>query len=92
MELLLQNLISPIVLAFLLGMIARWVKSDLQIPDALYQGLSIYLLFAIGLKGGVALSETSPSELVWPIVATLILGVVTPISAFFILKKAPVSG
>jgi hypothetical protein len=84
MELLIQNLISPVVLAFVLGMIARWAKSDLQIPDALYQGLSIYLLFAIGLKGGVALSETSPAQLLAPIGMTLLLGVLTPIIAFFV--------
>ena len=87
MDLLLQNLISPVVLAFLLGMAARWVRSDLQIPDALYQGLSIYLLFAIGLKGGVAVSETTPGELVGPMAATLLLGVLTPLSAFFVLRK-----
>jgi len=87
MDLLIQNLISPVVLAFVLGMAARWVKSDLEIPPAIYQALSIYLLFAIGLKGGVALSETSPAELVWPIIATLGLGVLTPISAFFVLRK-----
>lgn len=86
MDLLVQNLVSPIVLAFALGMIARWVKSDLEIPDAIYQALSIYLLFAIGLKGGVAISETPASELVGPIIVTLILGVITPISAFFVLK------
>ena len=87
MDLLLQNLISPVVLAFLLGMTARWVKSDLQIPDALYQGLSIYLLFAIGLKGGVAVSETAPMELLGPMAITLVLGVLTPVSAFFILRR-----
>ena len=87
MDLLLQNLISPIVLAFLLGMIARWVKSDLEIPDALYQGLSIYLLFAIGLKGGVALSETALDVLVTPVLSTIALGIFTPISAFWILKS-----
>ena len=87
MDLLLQNLISPIVLAFLLGMIARWVKSDLEIPDALYQGLSIYLLFAIGLKGGVALSETALDVLVTPVLSTIALGIFTPISAFWILRS-----
>ncbi len=86
MDLLVQNLVSPIVLAFALGMVARWVKSDLEIPDAIYQALSIYLLFAIGLKGGVAISETPASELVGPISITLILGIITPISAFFVLK------
>lgn len=87
MDLLIQNLISPVVLSFLFGMIARWVKSDLEIPPALYQGLSIYLLFAIGLKGGVAISNTDPGELVLPVAGTLALGVLTPLSAFLILLK-----
>lgn len=86
MDLLLQNLISPIVLAFALGMVARWVRSDLEIPDAIYQALSIYLLLAIGLKGGVALSDTPAAQLVGPIGITVLLGVLTPISAFFFLS------
>jgi len=86
MELLIQNLLSPVVLCFLLGAIAVWVKSDLEIPDAIYQALSIYLLFAIGLKGGVAIAETPLTELVAPVIVTLILGVVTPFSAFLVLK------
>ncbi|TVP78346.1 MAG: sodium-dependent bicarbonate transport family permease [Puniceicoccaceae bacterium] len=87
MDLLIQNLVSPIVLAFALGMVARWVRSDLEIPDPIYQALSIYLLFAIGLKGGVALSNTSPQELVGPVFATLLFGILTPISAYFFLKS-----
>ncbi len=86
MDLLVQNLISPVVLSFLLGMVARWVKSDLEIPDAIYQALSIYLLFAIGLKGGVAISQTPVTELVAPMGATLLLGLLTPISAFYVLR------
>ena len=87
MDLLIQNLVSPIVLSFALGMVARWVKSDLEIPDAIYQALSIYLLFAIGLKGGVALSETPATTLVGPIGITFLLGVITPLTAFFVLKS-----
>ena len=87
MDLLTQNLISPVVLAFVLGMIARWIRSDLEIPSAIYQGMSIYLLFAIGLKGGVALSETPASELLRPVILTLILGCLTPISAFFFMRS-----
>lgn len=86
MDLVIQNIISPVVLAFILGMTARWVKSDLEIPDAIYQALSIYLLFAIGLKGGVALAETPITQLIAPIGVTLLLGVVTPLSAFFVLR------
>ena len=67
-------------------MVARWVKSDLEFHSALYQGMSIYLLFAIGLKGGVSLSETPVSELVAPAGLTLVLGALTPISAFYLLS------
>lgn len=52
MSLLLDNILTPVVLCFIMGMIARWVKSDLALPEAMYQGISIYLLLAIGLKGG----------------------------------------
>lgn len=74
------------VLAFVLGMVARVVRSDLEIPPAIYQGLSIYLLFAIGLKGGVAIAETPLADLVWPIVITIVLGALTPLSAFGLLR------
>lgn len=87
MDLLIQNLVSPVVLAFIIGIVARRIGSDLEIPSAIYQGLSIYLLFAIGLKGGVSLSQTPPSELVGPILLTLGFGVVTPITAYFLLTK-----
>ncbi len=68
-------------------MVARWVRSDLEIPSALYQGMSIYLLFAIGLKGGVSLSQTPAAELIAPSILTLVLGTLTPISAFYLLKS-----
>ena len=87
MDLLIQNLVSPVVLAFALGMIARWVKSDLEIPAQIYSALSIYLLFAIGLKGGVALSQTPINELIGPLGMTLLLGVATPFSAYFLLRS-----
>jgi hypothetical protein len=84
MELLTSNLTSPIVLAFALGALARLVKSDLELPAAVSSALSIYLLFAIGLKGGVALSETPSSEVLGPALVTLLLGVVTPLTAYAI--------
>ncbi len=46
------SLRSPMVLAFLLGIIAARLKSDLKFPDSSYQSLTIFLLIAIGLKGG----------------------------------------
>lgn len=83
MNLLVENLTSPMVGCFLLGMIATWVRSDLKLPDALYQALSIYLLLSIGLKGGVALSATPVQLVVLPVAATLVLGVLTPLVMFF---------
>ncbi len=85
-EILAANLLSPAVLAFLLGATATLVRSDLRVPDALYQGLSIYLLLAIGLKGGVALSITPASQLLLPALATLALGLLTPVTAFGVLR------
>jgi len=86
MDLLIQNLVSPVVLAFALGILARLLRSDLEIPSAVYQGMSIYLLFAIGLKGGVSVSQTPGGELLAPAVLTLIMGVLTPLSAFWTLR------
>ena len=61
-ELLAANLLSPVVLAFALGMLARLLRSDLEIPAAIQSYLSIFLLLAIGLKGGVALGNNAPDK------------------------------
>lgn len=86
MNLLAENLISPVVLCFALGIVARWIKSDLSIPEPIYQGLSIYLLLAIGLKGGAALAVTPFSEMLAPAGMTFVLGCVTAVSAFYLMK------
>jgi hypothetical protein len=82
-----ENLISPVVLCFVLGIVARWLKSDLAVPEPVYQGLSIYLLLAIGLKGGSALAVTPFGELLLPGVITLLLGLITPVSAYFMMRR-----
>ena len=87
MELVQTNLLTPMVLAFALGMVAARAGSDLKLPDALYAGLSIYLVFAIGLKGGVALSESSLLEIAGPGAAALALGAATPLWCFAILRR-----
>jgi hypothetical protein len=86
LELALVNFTSPPVLAFVLGLIAVAVRTDLRLPDAVYQATSMYLLLAIGIKGGVALREASPSEIALPLVATVFLGVLIPIAAFGLLR------
>jgi uncharacterized protein len=85
-ELVAANITSVPVLAFLLGVLAAGLKADLRLPDAVYQGISMYLLLGIGLKGGVALRESSLTEVAGPVVATIILGVGIPVLAFFILR------
>jgi uncharacterized protein len=85
-EIIVSNLLSPIVLAFVLGMLAAAVRSDLEFPEALYHALTIYLLFAIGLKGGIALAATPLSAIAVPLLVTLVLGVVTPLTAFAVLR------
>jgi uncharacterized protein len=87
LELLRLNLLSPMVLAFVLGLVAVWVKSDLKLPEQLYTVLSIYLLFAIGLKGGGELSVTSFAVLWKPMLAILVLGVSIPLVAYQILLR-----
>lgn len=86
MESLLNNFASPIVLAFVLGIVTKLIKSDLEFPKPLYQSLSIYLLVAIGLKGGIELSKTSIHVFLLPASATLLLGIITPITAFLVLR------
>ena len=86
MEPLLSNFASPVVLAFAFGIVVKLLKSDLEIPKPLYEGLSIYLLLAIGLKGGVELSKTSMDAFIGPASITLLLGVLTPLIAYIILR------
>jgi len=84
-ELALQNLTSPPVLAFALGLLATALRADLRLPEAVYQGLSFYLLLGIGIKGGVALRDAEFSDIALPIVGTIALGVAIPLLAFYIL-------
>lgn len=80
------NLTSVGVLAFVFGVLAARVRSDVRLPDAIYQFLSIYLLFGIGLKGGYSLKSSSFSELLTPALTTVALGILIPLLAFLILK------
>ena len=65
-NLLLDNLTNPALLFFVLGILAVYLKSDLEIPPNSSKFISLYLLFAIGFKGGQELShETFNSEIAW---------------------------
>lgn len=83
-SLLAANLLSPVVLAFALGVVARLVRSDLEIPRAIQQYLSIFLLLAIGLKGGVALgADGDRLRLAGLVLFTMATGVATAVTAYF---------
>lgn len=80
------SLLSAPVLAFVLGVVAVAVRSDLKVPEAVTQTLSIYLLLAIGIKGGVALADTDPASLAVPLLLALAFGLLTPVLAYFALR------
>ncbi|TVR15104.1 MAG: sodium-dependent bicarbonate transport family permease [Planctomycetota bacterium] len=86
LETLLANLLSPPLLCFALGFVAYLLRSDLRLPDALTQTLSLYLLLAIGFKGGVAITADS-SGFFSVLAVTLLLGFSIPLWVFFIGRK-----
>ena len=75
------------VLAFLLGIIASLIKSDLKFPPELYSALTIYLLFAIRLKGGAKLVGLSFADIWLPMTVAIVLSLAIPLWCFAILKK-----
>ncbi len=88
LDLLMENLSNPALLFFVLGIIAVYVKSDLEIPANSSKFISLYLLFAIGFKGGQELSnETFSAEIGLSILFGIGLSLIIPIYTFYILKK-----
>ena len=82
-----ENLLDPVIMFFALGLGAGILKSDLKLPQALYDTLSIYLLVTIGLKGGIALSSTNISQNIWQLTSPIVLGIMLPLIAYPILKR-----
>ena len=85
-DLALSNLVSVGVLAFVFGFIAARIKSDVRVPEQIYQFLSIYLLFGIGLKGGHSLKSVTFEEVFAPAVTTIIVGALIPVFAYLSLR------
>ncbi|HMT07285.1 MAG TPA: sodium-dependent bicarbonate transport family permease [Pyrinomonadaceae bacterium] len=87
-QVLISNLTNPTLLFFLLGIMATLVKSDLQIPESSSKFISLYLLFAIGFKGGQELSHsTFTAEIGYSLLFGLAMSALIPIYSFFILKR-----
>ncbi|AHM03607.1 putative sodium-dependent bicarbonate transporter [Roseibacterium elongatum DSM 19469] len=81
------NLLSPIILFFVLGFAAAFARSDLSIPEAVAKGLSLYLLFAIGFKGGASVADHGiDATLLFSLGAGVILSFAMPLIAFALLR------
>jgi hypothetical protein len=87
-QILISNLTNPTLLFFVLGIIAAIVKSDLEIPEGSVKFISLYLLFAIGFKGGQELAHsTFTLEILYSLVFGILIASLIPLYTFFILKR-----
>ena len=78
---------SPVILFFLLGLLASALRSDLAIPEAIAKGMSLYLMAAIGLKGGVAVAKSGVNaEVAAALLAGLTLSFTIPVLAYWALR------
>jgi uncharacterized protein len=83
-----ETLTSPVILFFVLGFIAATLKSDLSIPEAFAKAMSIYLMAAIGLKGGAEVNASGfTPDLLYAALAGLLLSFLIPIPAFLLLRR-----
>ena len=83
-----QNLLDPAILFFLLGGLAGAIKSNLEIPPAISRFLSLYLLMALGLKGGFALSHSGLTANVGiSLAAAMVLAICIPLMGYWFLKR-----
>ena len=83
-----MNAIDPIILFFLLGLIAGLLRSELRVPTAIYEFVTILLLLAIGLKGGIELAKQPFGSLLPQMLAVVAMGFVLPLVAFPVLRYA----
>jgi hypothetical protein len=87
-SLLFENLTNPALLFFVLGIIAVYVKSDLEIPENTSKFISLYLLFSIGFKGGQELAHSHFTiDIIWSILFGVLIAGLIPLYTFFILKR-----
>ncbi len=77
---------EPVVLFFVLGVVAGLLRSDLKIPGSIYEALSIFILLAIGLKGGVELAKHPVGDLVFDGLIIVLVGAIIPLVAFPVLR------
>ncbi len=78
---------DPIILFFLLGLAAGLLRSELRLPSAIYEFVSILLLLTIGLKGGIELRDQSLLAIAPDVVVAVVIGLVLPLVAFPVLRR-----
>ncbi|MEM7778956.1 MAG: sodium-dependent bicarbonate transport family permease [Pseudomonadota bacterium] len=87
LETAIQTFTSPVVLFFVLGLFAAFVRSDLAIPEPIAKAMSLYLMAAIGLKGGVAVAESGiDMKVISALGAGIVAGFLLPFFAYAVLK------
>ena len=83
-----QNLLDPAILFFVFGVVAGSLRSNLEIPPPIARFLSLYLLMALGLKGGFALAESGmTSDVAISLTAAMVLAIVIPVVGYQVLKR-----
>ena len=82
-----SNLLTPIILFFLFGIVAARIKSDLKIPEAISEFLPIYLLAAIGLHGGIEMRNSGFEDMLIPMIIAIILSLLFTLNHYQILKR-----
>ena len=87
LQLIQSNLLTPIVLFFLFGIVAARIKSDLRIPDAISEFLPIYLLAAIGLHGGIEMRNTGFEKMLLPMLVAIGLSLLFTLNHYQILRR-----
>jgi hypothetical protein len=81
-----DNLVSPVTLAFLLGIIATLIRSDLEIPEPVIRIFSIFLLFSIGLQGGHELAGVDVNAIWTGLLVSLLMILMLPLGAFLVAR------
>jgi hypothetical protein len=84
---MIHNLLDVTIIFFVIGLLAGILRSEIRLPESIYEILSMYLLLAIGLRGGVELSTTQAGTIIAPALGTLLIGLTVPFVAYIALRQ-----
>jgi len=84
----LQNLLDPAILFFIFGVFAGAIRSNLEIPESIAKFLSLYLLMALGLKGGFALAQSGLTlDIALALFSAIVMAILVPLLAYVTLRR-----